>query len=142
MSEMNDWNAKMIAEFREGNGTAGRFGRGLIIMHTVGAKSGDERLAPVAALPHDGGWLVCASKAGAPTHPGWYYNLVANPRFEIEAALPEDGIETVPIVARELTDDAEYDAAWATFTASYPGFIEYTKTTEGRRMPLFQLARA
>lgn len=64
MSDMNDWNDKMIAEFREGNGTAGRFGRGLVLMHTRGAKSGEERLTPVAGFRNETGWLVIASAAG------------------------------------------------------------------------------
>ena len=55
---MSDWNDKMIAEFRGNNGTAGRFGRGLVVMHTIGAKSGEERLVPVASMPTDNGWLV------------------------------------------------------------------------------------
>jgi len=60
MDRVSDWNDKMIAEFREGNGTAGRFGRALVIMHTTGAKSGHERLVPVAGFPTDDGWMVVA----------------------------------------------------------------------------------
>ena len=123
---MSDWNEKMIAEFREGNGTAGRFGRGLVIMHTTGAKSGHERLVPAA---------------GSPKHPGWYHNLKKHPEFEIEAPLPGDGIETVKVRAAEITDDAVYDAAWAQVTSTMPGFLEYPKTTQGRKIPIFQLTK-
>jgi deazaflavin-dependent oxidoreductase (nitroreductase family) len=140
MDRVSDWNEKMIAEFRENNGTAGRFGRGLVIMHTIGAKSGEERLVPVASMPTDDGWLVMASAAGSPKNPGWYYNLKKHPDFEVEVPADGDGIETVNVTAVELDDD-EYPAAWSAFTARMPGFLEYEKTTQGRRMPLFELKR-
>src|SRR3954470_232544 len=139
MDRVSDWNDKMIAEFREGNGTAGRFGRGLVIMHTTGAKSGEERLVPAAGFRNDDGWMVVASAAGSPKHPGWYHNLKKHPAFDIEAPAEGDGIDTVPVEAVEITDDAAYDAAWATVTSTMPGFLEYPKTTQGRRMPIFQL---
>ncbi len=137
---MSDWNDKMIAEFRAGNGTAGQFGRGLVIMHTIGAKSGEERPIPVASMRNDDGWLVMASAAGSPKHPGWYHNLKKHPEFEIEAPADGDGIEAVNVTAVELGDD-EYPAAWKAFTARMPNFLEYEKTTQGRRMPLFQLKK-
>ncbi|MEO6534187.1 MAG: nitroreductase/quinone reductase family protein [Pseudolysinimonas sp.] len=137
---MSDWNEKMIAEFRENNGTAGRFGRGLVILHTIGAKSGEERLVPAAGFRNEDGWMVIASAAGSPKHPGWYHNLKKHPRFEIEAPA-EEGIETAQVNAVELTDDAAYDKAWTSITTAMPGFLEYPKTTEGRRMPIFQLQR-
>ena len=139
---MSDWNEKMITEFREGNGTAGRFGRSLVIMHTIGAKSGHERLIPVAGFRTDDGWMVVASAAGSPRHPKWYHNLTKHPEFDIEFAAEGDGIDTAKVDATEITDDAAYDAAWKTVTTTMPGFLEYTKTTEGRRMPIFHLTRA
>jgi deazaflavin-dependent oxidoreductase (nitroreductase family) len=140
MDRVSDWNDKMIAEFRENKGTAGRFGRGLVIMHTIGAKSGEERLVPVASMPTDGGWLVMASAAGSPKNPGWYHNLKTHPDFEVEVPADGDGVETVNVTAVELGDD-EYAAAWTAFTTRMPGFLEYEKTTQGRRMPLFELKR-
>ncbi len=141
MDRVSDWNDKMIAEFREGDGTAGRFGRGLLILHTIGAKSGAERLVPAAGFRNDEGWLVIASAAGAPKHPGWYHNLTKHPEIEIEAAAEGGGIETAQVTAVEITDDAAYDAAWSTITTAMPGFLDYAKTTEGRRMPIFTLTR-
>ena len=138
---MSDWNDKMIAEFRENNGTAGRFGRGLVIMHTIGAKSGHARLVPVAGFPTDDGWMVVASAAGSPKHPGWYHNLTKHPEFEIEFAAEGDGIDTAQVHATEITDDAAYDAAWKTVTTTMPGFLEYPKTTQGRRIPIFRLTK-
>ena len=141
MDRVSDWNDKMIAEFREGNGTAGRFGRALVIMHTIGAKSGEERLVPAAGFPTSDGWLVVASAAGSPKHPAWYHNLKKHPEFEVEAPLADDGIETVRVRAAEITDDAVYDDSWARVTATMPGFLEYPKTTQGRKIPIFQLTR-
>jgi len=139
MDRVSDWNDKMIAEFREGNGTAGRFGRALVIMHTIGAKSGHERLVPVAGFRTDDGWMVVASAAGSPKHPKWYHNLTRHPEFDIEFAADGDGIDTAKVDAVEITDDVAYDDAWTTVTTTMPGFLEYTKTTEGRRMPIFHL---
>jgi len=141
MDRVSDWNEKMIAEFREGNGTAGRFGRSLVIMHTIGAKSGQERLVPVAGFRTDDGWMVVASAAGSPKHPGWYHNLIKHPEFEIEYAAEGDGIDTAKVRVTEITDDAAYDAAWKTVTDTMPGFLEYPKTTQGRRMPILHLTR-
>jgi deazaflavin-dependent oxidoreductase (nitroreductase family) len=140
MDRVSDWNDKMIAEFREGNGTAGRFGRGLVIMHTIGAKSGEERLIPVAGMRNDDGWLVIASAAGRPKNPHWYHNLKTHPEFEVEVPAEGDGIETIRVTATEL-GDADYPAAWSTFTTRMPQVLEYEKTTEGRRMPIFQLTK-
>ena len=141
MDRVSDWNEKMIAEFREGNGTAGRFGRGLVIMHTIGAKSGHERLVPAAGFRNDDGWFVVASAAGSPKHPGWYHNLKKHPEFDVEVPLDGDGIETVKVSAAEVTDDAAYDAAWAQVTSTMPGFLDYPKTTQGRKIPIFQLTK-
>jgi deazaflavin-dependent oxidoreductase (nitroreductase family) len=141
MDRVSDWNDKMIAEFREGNGTAGRFGRSLVIMHTIGAKSGHERLVPVAGFRTDDGWMVVASAAGSPKHPKWYHNLTEHPEFDVEFAADGDGIDTAKVDAVEITDDAAYDDAWKTVTTTMPGFLEYTKTTEGRRMPIFHLTK-
>lgn len=138
---MSDWNDKMIAEFREGNGTAGRFGRALVILHTIGAKSGEERLIPVAGFPTEGGWMVVASAAGSPKHPGWYHNLITHPQFDVEFAAEGDGIDTAKVEAVEITDDTAYDAAWKVVTTTMPGFLEYEKTTQGRRMPIFRLTK-
>jgi deazaflavin-dependent oxidoreductase (nitroreductase family) len=140
MDRVSDWNDKMIEQFRDGNGTAGQFGRGLVIMHTIGAKSGQERLIPVAGMRNDDGWLVIASAGGRPKHPGWYHNLKKHPDFDVEVPADGDGIETAKVTAVELGDD-DYPPAWKIFTTRMPNFLEYEKTTEGRRMPIFQLKK-
>jgi len=71
---MSDWNQQIIDEFRANDGTVETmgFGRGLVLLHHRGAKTGTERVTPLAAIPTDGGgWLLAASKAGAPDNPDW-----------------------------------------------------------------------
>jgi deazaflavin-dependent oxidoreductase (nitroreductase family) len=138
---MSSWNDNVIAEFRASGGQTGRWGRNLVVMHTIGARSGEERLAPVMGLPDDEtrrAWTIVASKGGAPEHPAWYHNLVANPEFDVEAVVG-DGVQTVRVKAQEL-HDADYDAAWGRVIAVAPGFNDYKTKTE-RRMPIFRLER-
>ena len=102
MSEINDWNAQIIAEFRANAGeVGGQFeGAPLLLLHSTGAKSGLERIAPVMYQPVDGGWAVFASKAGAPDNPDWYHNLLANPDASIEV-----GAETRAVGAEVLAGE-------------------------------------
>ncbi len=135
---MSDWNQQIIDEFRANDGTVTTmgFGRGLVLLHHLGARTGTERVTPVAALRGDGGsWLVAASKAGAPDNPDWYHNLRAHPEVEIET--PDDG--TVEVRARVL-EGADRDAAWARFTEASEGFRSYAQKTS-RVIPVIELAR-
>lgn len=136
---MTSWNDNAIAEFRDNNGVTGRWGRSLIVMHTVGAKSGAERVTPVMGFRTDDGWFVVASKGGAPENPAWYYNLLANPSFEVEANIDGE-VLTIPVTAREL-DAEEYAAAWERITTKVPTFAQYGERTE-RKIPVFLLERA
>jgi deazaflavin-dependent oxidoreductase (nitroreductase family) len=123
----NDWNQNVIDEFRANDGTVSTagFGRALVLLHHVGAKSGEQRIAPVRAIRQDDdSWLVAASKAGAPDNPAWYHNLRAHPDVSIE--VPGEG--TVAVRARVLEGD-ERDSGWAQFTAISPGFREYEDRT-------------
>jgi deazaflavin-dependent oxidoreductase (nitroreductase family) len=131
------WNDRIIAEFRANNGSVERFGRHLVLIHHVGAKSGKERVAPARAIRDDRDtWLVAASKAGAPDNPGWYYNLIAHPDVRIET--PDDG--TVAVHA-EVLQGAERDDAWERFKEAAPGFRDYEQKTT-RRIPVVVLRRA
>lgn len=136
---MTTWNDNVITEFRESKGVTNHWGPKLIVMHTVGAKSGEERLAPVVGFANEAGWMVVASKGGAPEHPAWFYNLQTNPSFDIEA-LADGEIVTVPVTASEITGDAR-DAAWDQVVAEAPPFAEYPTKTD-RTIPIFQLTRA
>ena len=96
MTTQNDWNRGVIEEFRNYGGKVGGGFEGapLLLLHTVGAKSGQPRVNPVMYLPDGDRWIVFASKAGAPTSPDWYHNLVANPEVSIEV-----GTDTIPVTA-------------------------------------------
>ena len=128
---MSDWNTTIIDEFRANGGkVGGNFeGAPLLLLHTTGAKTGQERVNPMMYRQVGGNYAVFASKAGAPTNPDWYHNLLANP-----AVTAEIGTQTVPLTARVATP-AERSDIWTAQKADYPGFADYeTKTT--RQIPV------
>lgn len=135
---MSDFDQQIIDEFRANAGrveTMG-FGDSLVLLHSTGAKSGRERVNPVMAIPTpDGGWLIAASKGGAPDNPLWYANLTAHPEATIEI-----GAETVEVAAREIVGD-EYPAAWSRFTSRSPAFAKYEERAGGRHIPVIELSR-
>lgn len=104
----------------------------VIILTSVGAKSGKLRKTPLMRVEHDGRYAVVASLGGAPQHPVWYYNLLANPRVELQ-----DGAAKREYQARELSG-AERDLWWERAVAAYPPYEEYQTKTE-RRIPVFVL---
>ena len=132
---MSGFNDRIIEEFRANGGvvTTAGFGSDLVLLHTVGARSGEPRVSPVLAIPDGGGWLVIASAAGSPTHPSWYFNLQANPDVSIEV-----GTETVPVSAADVPPE-EYDADWAKFIGRSPGFDDYKSRAGGRVLPIVRL---
>ncbi len=132
---MSSFNDRIIAEFRENDGVVANFGSSLVLLHTVGAKSGEPRIHPVMSLRDGDDWLVIASAAGNPKHPAWYFNLVADPAIRIET--PES---TVDVLATVLVGD-ERQAAWARFTAASPAFEQYVERAEGREFPIVKLTR-
>jgi deazaflavin-dependent oxidoreductase (nitroreductase family) len=137
MPEVNDWNRTIIDEFRANAGkVGGQFaGAPLLLLTTTGARSGKERTNPMMFLPDGGRWIVFASKAGAPTNPDWYHNLVAN-----RTATVEVGTDRYEVKATVLTG-AERDRLYAKQAELYPGFAEYeAKTT--RTIPVVALERA
>jgi deazaflavin-dependent oxidoreductase (nitroreductase family) len=138
---MSDFNAPIIEEFRANGGTVATMGFGdhLVLVHSLGAKSGLERVNPVLGIPEGDSWLVIASAAGSPKDPAWAYNLRAHPQVDIEVPA-EGGAKVVPVTVSELPD-GEWPAAWKRFTDQSPGFLEYTKTAQGRRFPIFRLTR-
>jgi deazaflavin-dependent oxidoreductase (nitroreductase family) len=132
---MSDWNAGIIEEFRANHGQVEAFGGGvLLLLTTKGAKTGQTRVNPVAYLRDDGHLYVFASKAGAPTNPDWYHNLVANPDVTVEL-----GDETFPATAAVVTG-AERDRVFALQKEAMPGFKDYEEKTD-REIPVVELTR-
>lgn len=132
---MNDWNAQIIEEFRANGGKVASFGDApMVILHSTGARSGIERENPLVPLIDGDQMYLIASKAGAPSHPDWYYNLKANPKVEIEY-----GTERFTAEVAEVTG-AERDELYAKQVAVQPGFGDYEKATD-RVIPVLAVNR-
>ena len=133
---MSDWNAGVIEEFRANGGKLGGGFEGapMLLLHSTGARSGEERVHPVMYQQVGDDVAVFASKAGAPTNPDWFHNLVANPDATIEI-----GTETVPVRAR-VAEGEERERIWETQKERYPGFAEYEEKTD-RVIPAVILER-
>ncbi len=142
MSEILDWNAKTIAEFRANEGkVGGNFeGAPLVLVHHRGRKSGREYVNPMMYLLDETEpdiIYVFASKAGAPTDPDWYRNLTASGDGSVER-----GTETYEVTVREVTG-ADRDRIYDEQARRYPGFAEYARQTNGvRTIPVLELRRA
>jgi len=136
MSQVNDFNSQMIEEFRANHGQlGGRFSGGtMLLLHHKGAKSGTERVNPLAYMPLDDGWAIFASKAGAPTNPDWYHNLKAHPDVSVEV-----GDETIPVHARVAEGD-EREHIWTKQKERMPGFADYEQKSS-REIPVIILER-
>jgi deazaflavin-dependent oxidoreductase (nitroreductase family) len=134
---LDDFNRAIVDEFRANGGKVGGpfEGATLLLLHTVGAKSGQPRLSPLAYLTVDGKMIIVGSYAGAPKHPAWVHNLRANPRARIEV-----GTEDYEVTARELSED-ERAAAYPKIVEVAPVFAEYQANTT-RAIPLFELTKA
>lgn len=127
MSDVVDWNHAIIEEFRANEGRVGGpfAGAPLLLLHTIGAKSGIERVNPTMYQDlGDGRIAVFASKAGADSDPDWYRNLTANPQVTAEI-----GASTRTFRAR-TAEAGERETIWSKQKTDYPGFADYeTKTT-------------
>jgi deazaflavin-dependent oxidoreductase (nitroreductase family) len=136
MTDMNDFNTKIIEEFRANAGTVGGpfEGAPMVLVHHRGAKTGTERVAPLVYQRVGDDVVVFGSKGGAPSHPQWYLNLVANPETTIEV-----GTETIPVRAEVITGE-ERDRLYARQAADRPAFAEYQAKTK-RRIPVIALTR-
>jgi deazaflavin-dependent oxidoreductase (nitroreductase family) len=136
MSDGDDFNAQNIEEFRANHGrVSGPFeGAPLVILHTVGARSGEPRTNIMMYLADGDRYLLFASNAGADTHPAWYFNIRANPRVRIEV-----GDDVFDAKVTELTG-AERDEKYAEQARRYPGFAEYEQKTS-RIIPVVALSR-
>ena len=137
-SDAGDYNTKIIEEFRANGGRVGGpwAGTTMILIHHIGARSGIERVSPLACSPQgDGRFAIVASNGGSPVHPDWYYNLKANPRIRVEA-----GTQTFWVLAEELYDNARA-GLWPKLIAESPAIGEFQARTK-RPIPVFMLTRA
>ena len=132
---MADWNAKIIDEFRSNEGRVGGpfEGAPLLLLHHKGAKTGQERVNPLAYQPlDDGSVAVFASKGGAPTNPDWLTNVRVNPEVKIEV-----GTDTLEAKAR-ITEGDERDRIWTRQKELMPNFAQYEEKTS-REIPVIVL---
>ena len=136
MTNLNDRNRNIIAEFRANKGKVGGTfeGRQLLLLHTIGSKSKQERVNPVAYTTDGDQFVVIASKGGADSNPDWYYNLVANPHVTVEV-----GTEQFQAEAR-ISTEPERTRLYDKMIEVMPGFAEYRRKTT-RQIPVITLSR-
>jgi deazaflavin-dependent oxidoreductase (nitroreductase family) len=130
----NDFNAQIIEEFRANDGRVGGMFEGttLLLLHHVGARTGTNRINPLAYDRDGDRYVIFASKAGAPTNPDWYHNLKAHPDVSVEV-----GTDTIGVVATEATGD-ERDRLFRHQAERSPSFAEYEAKTD-RVIPVIVL---
>ncbi len=128
--------AAQAADIRSGGGGAGDRPFPILLLATIGAKTGVSHETPVAYWPQqDGSWVIVGSKSGQAKHPAWYWNLAANPDG---AAIVVAG-EEIPVHAEELHDEAR-ETVWAGIAASSEQFANYVALTD-RTLPVVRLTR-
>ena len=135
-NDFNEFNRQIIEEFRANGGkVGGQFeGASMLLLHTTGAKTGQERVNPLVYQQVGDELAVFGSRGGATTDPDWYRNIVAEPSVTVEV-----GTETVPMTAR-ITSGEERDRIWEQQKAMAPNFAEYEKTAN-REIPVVLLSR-
>jgi len=136
MSVVNERNLKIVDEFRSNEGRVGGYfaGKTLLLLHTKGAKSQQERINPVAYIKDGSRFVVIASKGGAPTNPDWYYNILANPQVTVEVGTEQ--FQAHAAIAEEPERTHLYDQ----MVEIMPGFDEYRRRTR-RLIPVIVLTR-
>jgi deazaflavin-dependent oxidoreductase (nitroreductase family) len=132
---VNDFNGKVIAEFRANGGKVGGpfTGADILLLHHTGAHSGQERVSPLAFQWVGESFAVFASKAGAPVNPNWYHNLLAHPDARIEV-----GTDTIEVRAR-VAEPAERDVIYARQKQRNPAFANYEVQAAPRKIPVVVL---
>jgi len=136
MTTRDDPNHAVIQEFRSSAGKVGGYFEGapVLLLHTIGAKTNKTRITPLMYLPDGDRWVVFASKAGAPTNPDWFHNLVVNPDVRIEV-----GMETIDVRATVASPE-ERGSLYPRQVAAYPQYGEYENMTS-RKIPVVVLSR-
>ncbi|HEY5437716.1 MAG TPA: nitroreductase family deazaflavin-dependent oxidoreductase [Acidimicrobiales bacterium] len=134
-----EWVRDQVAAYESSGGTQANTlrdtGLPIIIVTTVGNKSGNVRKTPLMRVEHDGQYALVASQGGAPTHPVWYYNLVADP----ESVEVQDGPAPFSVAVHEATDE-ERALWWERAVTAFPPYAEYQKKTN-RTIPVFIATR-
>jgi deazaflavin-dependent oxidoreductase (nitroreductase family) len=137
---MFDWktfNPEVVAEFRTNGGRVARFGGlPMVILHTIGAKSGRVREVPLIVVLDAAETLIFGTAAGSSTHPDWYFNLKANPRITVEF-----GDESYPADVLELRG-AEAQAKRQVQASAAQQFVDYMEAAAPRTIPVFSIVRA
>jgi deazaflavin-dependent oxidoreductase (nitroreductase family) len=133
---MADWNTKVIEEFRANHGKVGGTFEHmeLLLLTSTGAKTGEQRVKPVAYTMDGDRYIIVASYGGGPDNPAWYHNLVAHPQATIEV-----GEEKFPVSAT-LTSGEDSERLFAQHAKAYPQFNGYKQKTS-RHLPVFALER-
>ena len=136
MTSVSEWNKAIVEEFRANGGhVGGQFAdRRLLLLHTTGAKSGQERVNPLVYRADGDRLVVVASKGGAPTNPDWYYNVIANPLVTVEV-----GTEQFQAQAK-VAEEPERTRLFDQMAAAMPGFAGYQQKTS-RILPVITLTR-
>ncbi len=137
MAEGEDWNSRIIEEFRaNGGNVGGQFeGSPMLILTTTGAKTGKQHTTPLMYLPYGDRLVVFASKAGADTNPDWYHNIVAHPMATVE-------VRNKIFEATATIETGEFrDQLFAKQAQLYPGFADYQRKTR-RKIPAVSLRMA
>jgi deazaflavin-dependent oxidoreductase (nitroreductase family) len=133
----SDWVREQVEKYEASGGTEANILRGhpewpIVVITSRGHKSGKLRKNPVMRVEKDGVYAAVASKGGAPEHPEWYFNFIADPHVDLQ-----DGPEATPYVAR-LAEGAEREEWWARCVAQYAPYAEYQEKTD-REIPVFVL---
>lgn len=136
MGESNNWNDKVIAEFRANEGKVGGpfEGAPLLLLETTGAKSGQQRISPLVYLADGDRLVIFGSNAGRPRHSAWYHNILANPSVTIEI-----GADKYDAIASVVTGE-EREELWKKQVAAAPYFADYQAKTD-REIPVIVLDR-
>jgi deazaflavin-dependent oxidoreductase (nitroreductase family) len=130
-----EWVSTQVAEYEASNGQRANTlldtGLPIVVVTTRGNKSGKIRKTALMRVEHEGEYALVASKGGAPEHPVWYYNLVADPT----AVAIQDGPSPIAMTVRQITGD-EKATWWERAVAAYPPYAEYQEKTD-REIPVF-----
>jgi deazaflavin-dependent oxidoreductase (nitroreductase family) len=133
----SDWAREQAEQFEATGGAEANTLRGkpIVVVTSIGAKTGKLRKTPLMRVEHEGEYAIVASEGGAPEHPGWYWNLTKNPHVELQ-----DGPEKKAYTAREV-EGAERATWWKRAVAAWPSYEEYQHRTD-RQIPVFVLTPA